>query len=273
MMSGLEITAGNKEVKVSRAGGAPVLTHRLPAAARPTFHPIVAPDGKGVMTEDKPPHHVWQQGLYTGFNLVNGIGFWRNEAKDGSFAPRLEGKPAIVDGVAKWQISNPWRHPDGSPMVHETQAWSLRADEASYTLELDWGLRAEIDIEIGQFMAGGLFLRMPYTPEKGARALNSAGQTNADAEKQRANWLAVAMPLEGRGDWAGMAIMDHPSNPAHPTTWRMDNEYGISPSRVIAGSWKIPKGTTDRYRYRIHVFCGDIDANKLDGEWQEFARN
>lgn len=272
-MSGLTIATGEHEVRIARADGSPILTHRLPADARPTFHPIIAPDGKGVMTEDKPAHHIWQQGLYTGFNLVNGIGFWRNEPQDGSFAPRLEGTPRIANGGARWALSNPWRHPDGSPMIHETQAWSLDVGEDHYVLELDWGLRAEIDIEIGQFMAGGLFLRMPWTPEKGAKALNSEGQADKDAEKQRARWLAVSMPLEGRSDEAGMAILDHPSNPAHPTTWRMDNEFGISPSRVIAGSWKIPKGTTDRYRFRIYVFCGPINSAAIDGQWQEFAKS
>ncbi len=156
-------------------------------------------------------------------------------------------------------------------MIQETQAWALSATPLSYTIDIDWRLKAEIDIEIGQFMAGGLFLRMPYTPEGGAAALNSEGQQNDDAEKQRARWTAVAMPLDGRSDWAGMAIMDHPSNPMHPTTWRVDGEFGISPSRVIAGSWKIPKGSTDGYRFRVYVFCGPIDAKAIEASWREFS--
>ena len=271
-MSGLNIATTAEELRITRDSGAPVLTHRLPAAARPTFHPIVAPDGKGVMTEDKPPHHPWQQGLYTGFNLVNGIGFWRNEAKDGSFAPRLISTPRIEGGAAVWALRNPWTHPDGTLMLTEEQHWSLVADEKSFTLDLDWRLAAAIDIEIGQFMAGGLFLRMPWRPETGAHALNSEGQHDLTAEKQRARWVAVAMPLVGREDAAGMAILDHPSNPFHPTTWRVDNEYGISPSRVIAGSWQISKGTVDRYRFRIRVFCGDIVGESVEQAWQAFAR-
>ena len=258
-------------LKVTRRNGSDVLTHRIPAAARPNIPPIMAPDGKGVLTEDKPAHHPWQQGLYTGFNLVNGVGFWRNEPKDGSFEPRLEGAPAVDGNRADWALRNLWRHPDGTPMLTERQQWSLRVDDTSYTLDLDWDLKAEIDIEIGQFMAGGLFLRMPYAPERGADALNSEGLENGAAEKQRARWVAVSMPIEGRSDWAGMAIMDHPGNPAHPTTWRVDNEYGISPSRVIAGSWTIPKGTMESYRHRILVFCGKPVKQDLESAWQEFS--
>lgn len=271
-MSDLRIItrADQTELRIERLDGTPVLTHRIPTDARPTIHPITGPDGVGIMTEDGPAHHPWQHGLYTGFNVVNGVGFWRNEPKDGSFAPKLTSPPRVENGVAHWSLTNLWRHPDGTLMITETQDWSLRADEGTYVIDLKWGLKAEIDIKIGEFMAGGLFLRMPYLPESGAEALNSNGQRDGDAEKQRARWTAVAMPIDGRSDWAGMAIMDHPTNPAHPTTWRVDGEFGISPSRVIAGSWDIPKGTTEAYTFRVHVFCGAINADTVETVWQDF---
>ena len=39
---------------------------------RPYIHPIIAPDGKGVLTEYSPSHHQHQTGLYWGFTRVNG---------------------------------------------------------------------------------------------------------------------------------------------------------------------------------------------------------
>jgi hypothetical protein len=272
-MSSLQFTQtpDGQTLRIDRSDGRPVLTHHFSATARPHMHPIVAPDGVGVLTQDKPAHHPWQQGLYTGFNLVNGIGFWRNETKDGTFAPRLERTPEAAGEKLKWSLVNPWSHPDGSLMLTERQGWTLGVTHESYTLDLDWRLGAEIDIEIGQFMAGGLFLRMPYDPALGAVAVNSEGQESAAAEKQRARWVAVAMPIEGREDWAGMAIMDHPSNPAHPTTWRVDNEFGISPSRVIAGSWKIARGTVDSYRYRVFAFTGRPDNEHIEAAWRDFT--
>jgi hypothetical protein len=261
----------DRVLRIERGNGQPVLTHRIPPDARPHMHPIIAPDGKGVLTEDRPSHHPWQQGLYTGFNLVNGIGFWRNEQKDGSFAPRLEGTPELYGNTLRWSLVNPWRHPDGSPMLTERQGWTLTVADDHYVLDLDWALRADINIEIGQFMAGGLFLRMPYAKESGAYAVNSDGLENASAEKQRARWVAVSMPIEGRSDWAGMAIMDHPSNPAHPSTWRVDNEFGISPSRVIAGSWTIARGDTDKYRYRVFAFCGKPVRETIESAWRGFT--
>ena len=268
----ISASADRQSVRVERGDGTHILTHRVRRGQRPSIHPIIAPDGLGVMTEDSPGHHPWQHGLYTGFNRVNNIGFWREEPQDGSFDPCLDAEPLVdAAGVARWSLTNLWSHPDGTRMITEGQRWSLNDAGSSYDIEIDWKLRAEIDIEIGEFMAGGLFLRMPYAPETGGLAVNSDGLRNGAAEKQRARWTAVSMPLAGRADWAGMAIMDHPSNPAHPTTWRVDNELGISPSRVIAGSWTIPAGSVDRYRFLVHVFCGPIDEPALDAVWKRFS--
>ena len=41
---------------------------------RPYIHPIVSPDGKGILTEYSPGHHKHQTGLYWGFTRINGTG-------------------------------------------------------------------------------------------------------------------------------------------------------------------------------------------------------
>jgi hypothetical protein len=158
-------------------------------------------------------------------------------------------------------------------LIIEHQDWSLVDEGSSFDLDVLWTLQAVVDVEIGQYMAGGLFLRMPYTPEKGGIAVNSDGRANEDAEKQHARWVAVSMPIEGRQDWAGFAMMDHPGNPAHPVTWRVDNELGISPSRCIAESWTIAAGRSEQYRFRLHAFCGPIDAATIDQRWRRFANS
>lgn len=81
-----------------------------------------------------------------------------------------------------------------------------------------WSLRAAVDVEIGQYIAGGLFLRMTYAEATDRVAVNSEGQRNGEAEKQRALWVAVSMPIAGLAEWGGVAIMDHSDNPALPLT-------------------------------------------------------
>ncbi len=265
------VSTTDKEIEIRRGDGSLLLTHRFHPGSRPSIHPIIAPDGAGVLTQDSPSHHPWQHGLYTGFNLVNGIGFWREQPEDGSFHPLLAAGPAVIGATARWSLQTSWRDPAGSPLIDEAQEWTLVDDGETFDLDLNWTLNAEVDVEIGQFMAGGLFLRMPYDAATGGMAVNSAGQRNGEAEKQRAHWVAVHMPIAGRTDWAGFVIMDHPANPAFPVTWRVDNELGLSPSRCIAESWSIAAGTADRYRYRLHAFCGELDSDAIDARWQAFS--
>ncbi|MEQ8881036.1 MAG: DUF6807 family protein, partial [Cyclobacteriaceae bacterium] len=49
----------------------PILVQNAKSDFRPYIHPIVAPDGKGVLTEYSPSHHKHQTGLYWGFTRVN----------------------------------------------------------------------------------------------------------------------------------------------------------------------------------------------------------
>ena len=60
-------------IEIYRKGGkSPILTQHARPDHRPYIHPIIAPDGKGVLTEYSPSHHQHQTGLYWGFTRVNG---------------------------------------------------------------------------------------------------------------------------------------------------------------------------------------------------------
>lgn len=253
----------------------PILVQNAQKNQRPFIHPILAPDGNGVLTENAPPHHPWQHGIYIGLNDVNGIGFWEEgvnrHPKDGSFHP-LPLKPAVINlHHASWEIETYWRDPQGNHMITERQQWSLHDLGSTYELDFQWSLRAEIKLTFGHFDYGGLFLRMPYRHELGGEALNSEGQINGEAEGKRACWVSCRMPIEGRTDNAGFVFMDHPNNAEHPVPWRVDGQLGISPSRCIAGQWELGKGETQINQYRILVFCGDMDPSHVNNNWRNFA--
>ena len=60
-------------ISVYRADGKlPILTQNARADHRPYIHPIIAPDGKGPITEYSPGHHKHQTGLYWGLTRING---------------------------------------------------------------------------------------------------------------------------------------------------------------------------------------------------------
>ena len=60
-------------ISVYRTNGKlPILTQNARSDHRPYIHPIIAPDGKGPITEYSPGHHKHQTGLYWGFTRING---------------------------------------------------------------------------------------------------------------------------------------------------------------------------------------------------------
>jgi len=265
-------------ILVFRAGHAePSLVQSAAPDQRPFIHPIVAPDGRGILTEDAPAHHPWQHGLFVGMNDVNGAGFWleglreAQRAADGTFHPRPLASPKADGAGARWSVETEWRAPGGAPLLDETQAWRLVDERATLALDMEWTLRARTDLRFGEYAYGGLFLRMPYRREWGGEALNSESQDATGAEGQRARWVAVSMPVEGRPDAAGLAILDHPSNPDHPVPWRVDSQLGICPSRSIAGAWQLAAGEATSSRYRVLAFTGPIQEPWVESQWQAFA--
>jgi len=54
----------------------PILTENAYDDTRPYIHPIVAPDGKGLITEFRPNHHPHQMGIFWGMKMVNGEDFF-----------------------------------------------------------------------------------------------------------------------------------------------------------------------------------------------------
>ncbi|MFB9277675.1 PmoA family protein [Cohnella cellulosilytica] len=274
--SELQVVSSENSIRIYRAGQEePFLVQQAQPHSRPYIHPVVAPDGQGVLTENAPPHHPWQHGIYVGLNDVNGVGFWeeglRGNPADGSFHPKALKEATANGSTASWEVETDWQDPQGGSMLTELQRWRLNDLGDTCELDLEWTLRAEVDLVFGQHQYGGLFLRMPYRQEWGGQALNSEGLKNGEAEGQRARWVACSMPIEGRDGPAGIAFLDHPGNLEFPVPWRVDGQMGIAPSPCIAGPRELKRGNSETYRYRIVVFCGAADPQALDKSWQAFG--
>jgi hypothetical protein len=277
-MGNLQIVQEVGSVSIFREGEtAPCLVQHAHPGTRPYIHPIIAPDGQGILTEDTPSHHPWQHGLYVGLNDLNGIGYWMeglhpdHKATDGTFHPHPISKIATDKNQATWTVVSDWNSPQGSRVLTEKQTWKITDLDASYYLDISWSLSAQIDITFGAYDYGGLFLRMPYEKDRGGEALNSEGLINKEAEGKRARWVSVSMPIEGRNNWAGISMFDHPTNPEHPNPWRVDGQLGIVPSHCLAGSWELAKNETTTHRYRLFIFCGRTKTDEIESQWERFT--
>lgn len=258
-------------LSVFRAGETrPILVQNAGAEHRPYVHPLVAPDGKGILTEFSPSHHRHQTGIYWGFTRLNGRDFFHNPGA--GFWKRVSTTALISQGEeVKWSTSYHLLDESGRPLMLETQVWSMRDTGTRYLLDLEWTGQAAVDLTIAEFAYGGLFVRMPWKQGMEGAVVNSNRQRNERANGQRAVWVDVGLKVEGRDDLAHIAILDHPLNNGYPLPWRVDNQLGVGPSRATAGEWKIAREKSAVFRHQFVVYTGALSDVAIDEAWRAYT--
>ncbi|MDF9797377.1 putative membrane-bound dehydrogenase-like protein [Catalinimonas alkaloidigena] len=267
-----ELRIEQNEASISvfpKKGSEPILVQNAKEDFRPYLHPIKSPDGKSILTEYSPGHHKHQTGLYWGFTRVNGRDYFHHPESE--YWQRVSAEVMTSEGEeVEWQTIYHLLDEKGEAVMEETQNWSMRAKDDKYLLELEWKGKALKAITIGEYDYGGLFLRMPWEEGMPAEVINAARQRDEKAEGQRAMWLDVGMQVEGREDFAHIAIFDHPENEGFPQTWRVDGQFGVGPARARMGDWTIEEGETEVIHHQIVVYTGDLNDVELTNLWEEY---
>jgi hypothetical protein len=257
-------------ISVFRGGDELLLTQNVKSNVRPYIHPIVAPDGNGMLTEFSPSHHKHQTGLYWGLKKVNGRDYFMNWQQD--YWRKVSAHVIDKKGsTVKWQTAYNLLDEQGNAILTETQNWSMREVNGKFFLDLEWRGEAKTDVTMEKFYVGGLFLRMPWHDGIDGEVINSEGKRNGEAEGQRAQWTDIGVQIDGRKDKGHIAIFDHPANDGFPNAWRIDNELGVGPSRQIRGNWSIQKGQSEEIRYRLIVYTGQFNNETIAQLWKEYS--
>ena len=217
-------------------GGVPMTRH----------FPMTTPPGE----EHDHPHH---RSFWYGHEPVNGVDFWTERTNSGRVVHR--GFVDISSGVNTGLIKtvNDWVNPAGKVVC--TSEHTLRfyaSTNSTITMDFEINLKASHgDVTFGDSKEGSfalrvaepLRLRLPAKKGEPARAgagqivlstgerddgASAAAAKNAKREPitwgKRAAWCDYFGPVDGK--IVGIAILDHPSNPRHPTWW-MVRDYGL----------------------------------------------
>ncbi len=241
-------------VTISRAGDV-LVTQNAPLDHRPFLHPVTPADGQGSYTQYSPDHHKHQTGVYWAYTNINGRDYFHNPS-DGYWKRVIARVGQAQDSVVTWSVSYDLLAEDGSPVLRETQNWSAKMRGDEIVTDVEWRGMAHVDVSVAAHDYGGLFVRMPWEEGADGYAINTARQRNQSAEQKRAMWMDVGMKVEGRDDYAHVAIFDHPDNDGFPQNWRVDDQLGIGPSRSIQGDWSIKKGETEVIKHRLVFYTG-----------------
>lgn len=268
----LSARGGDERIEVFRAGAPrPILVQNAKPDFRPYVHPIVAPDGKGELTEFAPGHHRHQTGLYWGFTRVNGRDYFHHPG-DGYYKRVSMRVTAAQGATVGWEIVYQLNAEDGRPVLEERQTWTLRDHADHYVLDLTWEGRGLTDVVISKYDYGGLFLRMPWREGAGGLAVNSDGLENERAEGLAAKWVDVGMKVPGRDTPAHIVVMDHPGNPRFPPPWRVDGQLGVGPCTARQGDWRIAQGAAASFRHRFLVYTGPARTDLIRRVWGEHEK-
>ncbi|WP_439481188.1 PVC-type heme-binding CxxCH protein [Cyclobacterium plantarum] len=262
------------QIKVIRADlpKKPILIQEAKEDFRPYIHPILAPDGKGVLTEYSPGHHKHQTGLYWGFTQVNGRDYFHHP--EGNYWRKIAANVLQTGGEkVAWQTVYEMLDSLGQPLMTETQNWSFTINEGQYYLDLEWVGQAEKAVKIGKYDYGGLFLRMPWKEGMDAAVVNTARQTNEMAEGQPSMWLNLGMQVPDRNDRVNIALFDHPDNKGYPQKWRVDGQFGVGPAYTRDQDWEIASGEKLVLKHRLLIYTNEFQDLALTEAWGKYTGN
>ena len=138
-------------IRVFREGGEVAIITQIAAPDfRPFIHPIISPDGRGVLTELSPSHHLHQTGVYWGFTRANGRDYFGNPGS--GYWRRVSSLPLISKGdTVQWETVYQMLDEAGEVIMIETQRWTLRDTGDRYFLDLQWTGEAVTNVKIDNY--------------------------------------------------------------------------------------------------------------------------
>lgn len=260
--------------------------------AKPILYPLRGPGGFEV-TRNYPmkagvageaSDHEHHKSLWFAHGDVNGLDFWSEKARIKNEDVRL----LIGDtgGRPGFEAQNVWL--DGDKPILSERTVIRFADRGDVRfVDFDFLLTAEVAVRFGDTKEGTFAIRthpnLQLKREDVAlpvgHAENSAGQTDGTIWGQPAKWVSYFGQVDGVD--VGIALMDHPKNLRHPTTWHA-RDYGLVAANPFglhdflqlpegSGNWDMAAGESLRLRYRMAIFRGAFDREKVSAWFEEFA--
>ena len=273
---------------------------------RPILYPVLGPGDvpmtrnypmkKGVKGEAKDHHHhksLWFcHGEVKSSNIDYVANYWHERGKNVDKMVLKKVIQAKSGDVGVLETLNEWGTAKGDKVCRDTRKLTFHVlDDGTRMIDYDLTVTAsEGDLTFMDTKEGSMAIRThPNLRLKPAKkgvnqplgtAVNSEGDTGKSLWGKRAEWVDYWGTIDGKK--VGIAIMDHPSNLRHPTTWHARdygliaaNPFGISyfeKKKKGAGNFTIKRGDSRSFRYRFVFHKGDAKAGRIKERFSKYAK-
>jgi hypothetical protein len=176
------------------------------------------------------------------------------------------------------------RNAAGKPVMTETRTLTFYSHPELRTIDYDIRIDAIEKLSFNDTKEGTFGIRMATSiaedSKLGGRMVNAEGkQTEKEVWGKRSPWLDYSGPVGDKT--AGVLVMDHPSNPRHPTYWHT-RAYGLLAANAFGvrdflndktqdGTLVVEPGKSVRFRYRVVIHPGDVSAVDAPAHFKKFA--
>ena len=262
----------------TRDGHEIVRYHRGPELPRTFLFPVIGPAGRSLTRMGHPQDpvgHSHHNSVWISHSDVNGVNFWSHSGTGRIVHERLE-KYTDADEAASLLATNAWKNVDGDVVLRARRRVTvapLDRDEWQMTIDLElWTDKSPATFAKTSF--GLLGVRMAKTigvHDGGGRITNSEGAVNEKAVFwQPARWCDYSGPI-APGASEGIAMLDHPVNPNHPTKFHVRDDGWMGACLSFDGPLTLEAGKPLLLRYALYVHRDVAPTENIEARWKAFA--
>lgn len=258
------------------------------AEGKPYFHPLSLVDGTE-LTWLRPEDHPWHRALWFSWKYINGLNYWEEDKETGLSKGRTKIEQVDVtcseDHSASIRMTLDYNPPGEEAVLIEKRTLTVSAPNEKGQYHIDWestftaqdedvvlGRTPILGEEDGKAWGGyaGLSLRMVKEARRW-QFRDSEGDRDMNAHGKTARWVDYSGPTAS-GQFAGIAIFDHPANLRSPPPWYVARELTyFSPALLFHEPYTLPKGKTLSLKYRVLIHGQKIDRESLNNQWISYA--
>jgi hypothetical protein len=262
------------------------------------IHPVWTPGG-AIVTDELPPDHLHQSGIFLAHTRTNfegrNVDFWNLAGGKGRV--RFKELRQTLSGPDAGQFQTVHEHVDLTTTPEKSEiakseigkitggkvalieTWNVRVSTAGWKsgywlMDIDSSVRCATDspVKMPEYHYGGMAIRAarPWVPKE-VTFLTSEGDERIKGNHTRPKWCDIHGSIEGKT--AGIALMTHPSNFRFPEPLRI---HPTMPYMVYTpsflGDWEITPAAPHNSRYRFVIHDGQLSPETLNQIWQNYAQ-